>query len=61
MTLAKIAKIAKEERAESYFQILPFPALAILASLARDISSSPFFSAPSPATVPLISPISVFS
>jgi hypothetical protein len=48
MTLAKIAKIAKEERAGSYFQILPFPALAILAILARDISSSSFFSATHP-------------
>jgi hypothetical protein len=40
MTLAKIAKIAKEERAESSFQILPFPGLAILAILARAISRS---------------------
>jgi hypothetical protein len=45
MSLAMIAKIAKEERAESYFQILPFPALAILAILARVISYFPFFSA----------------
>jgi hypothetical protein len=37
LSLAKIARIAKEEQAEPYFQILPFPALAILAILARDI------------------------
>jgi hypothetical protein len=41
MTLAKIARIAKEEQEEFYFQIFPFPTLAILAILARDISGSP--------------------
>ncbi|HKS57842.1 MAG TPA: hypothetical protein VJS12_21265 [Steroidobacteraceae bacterium] len=45
MTLARIAKIAKEEHEEAYSQGLPFPALAILAILARD--SSFVFSFPS--------------
>jgi hypothetical protein len=44
MTLAKIARIAKEEQEEFYFQIFPFPTLAILAILARVIPA-PFFSA----------------